>query len=71
MNTLLAVGREVLADLVKLRLPVTAGAAAVTIVAQAELFGLDLSDQTKRITAGLTLLGLVVTYVQKLRERTS
>lgn len=69
MKTLLTVAREVLADLVKLNLPVTAAATAATIVGYADLFGLDLSTQTTKITGAIAIFGLVLTYVQKLRER--
>ena len=69
MKTLLAVGREVLADLVKLNLPVTAAATATAIVGYADLFGADLSQQSTRIAGGLAILGLVLAYVQKLRQR--
>lgn len=69
MKTLLAVAREVLADLVKLNLPVTAAATAATIVGYADLFGVDLSTQTTRMTGALAVFGLVLTYAQKLRAR--
>lgn len=69
MRTLLAVGREVLADLVKLNLPVTAAATATAIIGYADLFGVDLSAQSTRIAGGLALLGLVVTYAQRLAAR--
>lgn len=70
MKTLLAVGREVLADLVKLNLPVTA-AAITANVANVLLPFVDLSQQTIQITGALAIFGLVITYVQKLRERVS
>lgn len=68
MKTLLAVGREVLADLVKLNLPVTA-AAITANVANLLLPFVDLSAQTTKITGALAILGLAVAYVQKLRAR--
>jgi len=54
----------VLNDLARLRLPVTAAAAVTTIVGLLQPFGLDLSQQTTRVTAGLTLLGLVSSLVR-------
>lgn len=63
---LLVAGRNVLRDLAKLRLPVTAAALTTTVVGLVEPFGVDLSTQTVRITAALTAVGLVVTYVQKI-----
>lgn len=69
MKTLFAVAREVLADLVKLNLPVTAAATATAIVGYADLFGADLSTQSTRIAGGLAIFGLVLSYAQKLRAR--
>lgn len=69
MKTALAVAKEVLADLVKLNLPVTAAATATAIVGYADLFGIDLSQQTTRIAGGLAIFGLVVTYVKRVVER--
>ena len=69
MKTLLAVAREVLRDLVKLNLPVTAAAAATAIVGVLEPLGIDLSQQTTRIAGGLAVFGLVLTYVQRLIGR--
>lgn len=69
MKTLLAVAREVLADLVKLNLPVTAAATATAIVGYADLFGADLSQQSTRIAGALAILGLVISYASKLRVR--
>lgn len=69
MKTLLQVAREVLADLVKLNLPVTAAAAATAIVGYADLFGADVSAQSTRIAGALALLGLVVAYAQGLAAR--
>jgi hypothetical protein len=57
--------KEVLRDLVTLRLPVTAAAVATTLVGLVEPFGLDLSKQTVTITAILSLLGLIASFVQK------
>ena len=58
---------EVLKDLVSLRLPVTAAAVATTVVGVIAPFGIDLSKQTVVITAGLSLLGLLASLVQKYR----
>lgn len=69
MRMLLSVAREVLKDLVKLNLPVTAAATATAVVGYAGLFGVDLSAQSTRIAAGLALLGLAVAYAQGLAGR--
>ena len=69
MKTALAVAKEVLSDLVRLNLPVTAAATATAIVGYADLFGIDLSQQTTRIAGGLAIFGLVVTYVKRVVER--
>ena len=69
MKTALAVAKEVLSDLVKLNLPVTAAATATAVVGYADAFGIDLSEQTTRISAGLAIFGLVVTYVKRVVER--
>ena len=69
MRTLLAVARKVLADLVKLNLPITAAATATAIVGYADLFGADLSQQSTRIAGALAILGLVVSYAQRLHAR--
>lgn len=66
--TLLSVAREVLADLVKLNLPVTAAAVATAIVGYSEVFGVSLPD-SEVIAASLALLGLVIAYAQKLAQR--
>lgn len=68
MKTLLAVAREVLADLVKLNLPVTAAAVAAAIVGYSQVFGVELPS-AEVLAAGLALLGLVLSYAQKLRAR--
>lgn len=59
---------EVLKDLVTLKLPVTAAAAAATIVGLVKPFGIDLTEQTVTITAALTLLGVVASLVSKYRK---
>ena len=58
MSKALNVLRRVLADLAQLKLPVTAAAAMTTLVGLAAPFGVDLSQQTTRITAALAILGL-------------
>lgn len=68
MKTLLAVGREVLADLVKLNLPVTAAAVAAAIVGYSEVFNVELPS-AEVLAAALALLGLALSYAQKLRAR--
>lgn len=56
--------RGALRDLAKLRLPVTAAATVATVVGLLQPFGIDLSAQTTRITAGLALLGMAAATVQ-------
>lgn len=56
-----------LQDLVSLRLPVTATAMATTVIGLVAPFGFDLSAQTLRITAALSVVGLIASYVQKFR----
>lgn len=64
MNNFTRTFKSVLHDLARLRLPVTAAALTTTIVGIAnglgvQPFGIDLSKQTTRITAALTLIGLL------------
>lgn len=66
LKKLAVAGKNVLKDLAKLKLPVTAAATATTIVGILEPFGIDLSTQSTRIAGALAALGLVVTYVQQL-----
>jgi hypothetical protein len=47
-----------LTDLISLRLPVTAAAIATTLVGLVAPFGVDLSAQTVRITAALSIVGI-------------
>ena len=69
MKTLLSIAREVFADLIKLRLPVTALATTTAIVGVLEPLGIDLSAQATRIAGGLAIFGLVIEYGKKLRDR--
>ncbi|ADB50161.1 hypothetical protein [Conexibacter woesei] len=61
--------RAFLEDLVKLRLPVTAGAVLATALALVQPFGIGLGgDTTAKVTAALVALGVVAQYLQdKLR----
>lgn len=68
MKTLLAVAREVLADLVKLNLPVTGAATAAALVGYAQVFSVELPS-AEVLAASLALFGLVLAYIQKLRAR--
>lgn len=61
--------RALIADLVKLRLPVTAAALATTVVGLVQPFGIDLSTQTVRITAALTLIGIVADQINRYRSK--
>lgn len=61
--------RNFLADLVKLRLPVTAGAVVATGVSIAEPFGLDVGPWTGRITAALVGVGVIAEYVKSRSQR--
>lgn len=61
--------RALLSDLVRLRLPVTAAALATTIVGLIEPFGVDLSAQTVRITAALTIIGIIADQVNRYRSK--
>jgi hypothetical protein len=61
--------RALLQDLVKLKLPVTAAALATTIVGLIAPFGVDLSTQTVRITAALTVVGLIADQVTRYRAK--
>ena len=56
-------------DLVKLKLPVTAAAFATTVVGLVAPFGVDLSAQTVRITAALTVVGLIADQVTRYRTK--
>ena len=62
--------KAVIHDIARLRLPVTAAAATATIVGIAnglgvQPAGLDLSTQTTRITAAITLVGIVADSLSK------
>lgn len=58
--------RSLLDDLVKLKLPVTAGAVLATVLALAQPFGLSLGgDATAKVTGALVAIGVVSQYVQK------
>lgn len=54
-----------LKDLVSLKLPVTAAAIATTVVGLLAPFGVDLSSQTVRITAALSVVGVVADLFRK------
>lgn len=56
--------RNLLRDLVKLRLPVTASALVATGVAVIEPWGIDPGPWTGRITAALVGVGIVAEYVR-------
>lgn len=57
--------RALLADLVRLKLPVTAAAVLATGAALVEPFGLQLGgDTTAKITAALVAVGVLAAYVQ-------
>ncbi len=57
--------RAFLDDLVKLRLPVTAGALVTTLLALAQPFGISLGgDATAKVTGALVAVGVVSQYVQ-------
>ena len=58
MNALRLI-REVLSDVARLRLPVTAAALTTTVIGLVQPFGFDLSPQTTQITAALTAVGLL------------
>lgn len=61
--------KALLNDLVRLRLPVTAAALATTLVGLIKPFGVDLSTQTVRITAALTLIGIIADQVNRYRSK--
>jgi hypothetical protein len=54
-----------LTDLVSLRLPVTAAAIATTLVGLVQPFGVDLSAQTVRITAALSIVGIAADLLRR------
>lgn len=56
--------RNFLADLVKLRLPVTAGAVVATVVALAQPFGLNVGPAAPVLTGALIAVGTIAAYVQ-------
>lgn len=57
--------RALLDDLVRLRLPVTAGAVLATVVAIVEPFGVSLGGEaTEKITAALVAVGVIAAYLQ-------
>lgn len=57
--------RAFLDDLVRLKLPVTAGAVLATALALAEPLGLSLGgDATAKLTAALAAVGVVSQYLQ-------
>ncbi|MDO8187205.1 hypothetical protein Q5424_09415 [Conexibacter sp. JD483] len=57
--------RAFLDDLVRLKLPVTAGAVVTTVLALAQPFGLTLGgDATAKVTGALVAVGVISQYVQ-------
>lgn len=57
--------RAFLDDLVRLKLPVTAGAVLATALALLQPFGIDLGgDATAKLTAALVAVGVISQYVQ-------
>lgn len=57
--------RSFLDDLVRLRLPVTAGAVLATVLALVEPFGIALGgDTTAKVTTALVAVGVIAQYVQ-------
>jgi len=57
--------KALLADLAKLRMPVTAAAAVTTGLALVEPFGITLGgDTTAKVTGALTALGVISAYLQ-------
>lgn len=69
MRTLLAVAREVLEDLVRLNLPVTATAIVAAVVGALQPLGVDLGDQAAWMAGALALLGVTIAYAQGLARR--
>jgi uncharacterized membrane protein len=58
--------RAFLDDLVRLKLPVTAGALVTSLLALAQPFGLTLGgDATAKVTGALVVVGVVSQYVQE------
>jgi hypothetical protein len=61
--------RNLIRDLVTLRLPVTAGAVVATVLALVEPFGVNLGgDTTAKITAALVAVGVIVEYIDTRSE---
>ncbi|MDW5597669.1 hypothetical protein VSS74_25180 [Conexibacter stalactiti] len=57
--------RAFLDDLVRLKLPVTAGAVLATVLALLQPFGIDLGgDATAKLTAALVAVGVLSQYLQ-------
>lgn len=57
--------KNLLTDLVKLRLPVTAASVVATVAALVEPFGVNLGgDTTAKVTAALVAVGVVVEFVK-------
>jgi type III secretory pathway component EscS len=65
MRKLAQIAHEIATDLASLRLPVTAAAAVTTIVGLVQPFGVDLSQQTTRITAALTAVGILAAAISR------
>lgn len=58
--------RAFLDDLVRLKLPVTAGALVTSLLASAQPLGLTLGgDATVKVTGALVVVGVVSQYVQE------
>lgn len=61
--------REFLADIVKLRRPVTAAAVVATLVALASPFGINVGPQGPELTGVLVAVGTLAAYLERLRKR--
>lgn len=57
--------KNLLRDLVALRLPVTAAAVVATVAAIVEPFGVNLGgDTTAKVTAALVAVGVIAEYIK-------
>jgi hypothetical protein len=61
MSTVRSIARQ----LVTLRRPVTAAAAATTLVGLLQPFGVDLTQQATQVAAALTIVGLIAAVVEE------
>lgn len=69
MKTALKIAGELIKDVVKLRLPVTATAVVATVVALADPFGLDLGPAAPILTGACVAVGTLAYYIDSLRKR--